>query len=73
MLGLELYYIAFLELSTCRAFGMSEGPIPWTAIQEYCLVNEIEGEQKEDLLVIIRDMDSCYIDWRNKELERKNG
>lgn len=33
--GLELFWFAFNELNTCRNYGMSQGPIPWTAIRQF--------------------------------------
>ena len=56
--GEELFFTGYLELNTCRPIGMSEGSIPWTAIMEYCIVHEIEGELRDDFFHIIRDMDN---------------
>lgn len=33
--GLEYYWEAWRELSTCRPVGMGLGPIPFTAMKEY--------------------------------------
>lgn len=70
--GHELYYVAFLELNSCRQIGFSIGPIPWTAIRDYCVEHEIEGEQKDDLFDCVQALDRAYMDWYQKELERKS-
>lgn len=51
---------------------MGEGPIPWTAIRDYTEYAQIDDfEQLEDFFYLIREMDSAYLDFRKKELERK--
>lgn len=69
-LGLEIYYVAFLDLSTCRPFGMGEGPIPWTAIDRYCVVNGIKGELREDLFFIVQELDGVYLKWKEKQYDK---
>jgi hypothetical protein len=66
-IGLELYYQAFWDLTTCRPSGYSVGPIPWSSIKEYSELCELDPEQVEDLFVFIRIMDNAYLDW----VERK--
>lgn len=53
------YYDAFTDLSTCRQFGFSAGPIPWTAIVKYIEWEEIEDDS---FIFIIRSMDSAYLE-----------
>lgn len=62
MVGLELFYNAFVELNSSRQFGFSEGPIPWKAIHDYCDANEIQGEQRSDLFYFVNEMDSEYLE-----------
>lgn len=69
--GLDLFYLAFLELSSCRSIGFGEGPIPWLAIQRYCEVHEIEGEQREDLFYHVQRLDQSFLDWRAKKMKAK--
>jgi hypothetical protein len=71
-IGLDLYYTAFLELMTCRSVGFSAGPIPWLAINEYCNAHEIYGEQKDDVIFHVHALDSVYLDWSSKQLEKKD-
>lgn len=70
--GLELYWEAFLELSTCR--GVVDGgvlPIPFTAIVEYAKIFDFDEEQTSDLLYLIRIMDGVYL--TESERRRKHG
>lgn len=67
-LGLELFYIAFMDLSTCRSVGsILPGPIPWSAIQSYCEAFDIAGEQREDLFYHVEHLDKSYLAWLEKK------
>lgn len=57
--GLELFYEAFHELSSCRQIGLGLGPIPYTAIVEYCDRNEMDVDHTVE---IIRRMDGALLD-----------
>lgn len=71
-LGLELYYAAFMDLTTCRGQGYgTEGPISWLVIAEYADRNEIEGEQREDLFYHIQHLDAAYLEFKGKKLKDK--
>jgi hypothetical protein len=63
--GLEFYWRAFWELSTCRAIGMSEGPVPWTAMDRYALRYELEEEDFDRFVLIMKGMDIVYIKIRD--------
>jgi len=65
--GLELFDISFMDLSCCRQIGMSLGPIPWTAITDYCKFNKIREEQTCDMHYLIRKMDEAYLDHCGKK------
>ena len=65
--GDEIYIKAFWELSTCRQIGMSEGPIPWIGIVEYCKHKGIY--EVDDFVEIIRALDSAYLEFRGKEID----
>lgn len=69
--GLEFYYSAFLELTSCRFLGFGEGPISYLAMQNYCEVNDVVGEQRDDLVYHIQQMDAAYLKWRGTQLEKK--
>ena len=67
---MEIYYIAFLDLSTCRALGHgSEGPIPWNAALQWAVEHELSKEQKEDLFYHIAVMDNVYLTHRAKKMK----
>lgn len=69
--GLALYMNGFYTLSSTRAAGTSEGPIPWLAMRDYCDEFEIEGIQKQDFYELIARMDQAYLDYRAKKAEKK--
>lgn len=62
--GLELYFEAFQELSTCRPYigleGMP-GPIPWTAIDRYGLAHGFEEEGLDYLVSMVRALDDEFL------------
>lgn len=69
LLGLELYYRAFLDLTSCRGNGYgTEGPIPWTATHEWANAHNLSGEQREDLFYFIPHMDEVYLKFKAKKL-----
>jgi hypothetical protein len=55
-MGLELYYVAYLDLSSCRSIGMAEGPIPWLAIYDYAQRLGMDEEQRDDLLFFVQSL-----------------
>lgn len=67
-LGLDLYYRAFLDLTSCRNVGSgSEGPIPWIAILQWAEAYQLSGEQREDLFYHIGVMDDVYLKFKAKK------
>ena len=74
-MGLGLFYIAFLDLTSERQVGEAIGAIPWTAIDRWCLANRISGEQREDVFYHVGRLDRAYIDWytekRRKEIAQE--
>lgn len=70
-LGLGLYYTGFQMLTTSRSSGMGIGPISWVSISEYCLVNEIDGEARDDFIYLINAMDSAYLTHVNDKSKTK--
>ena len=64
---LEMYWAAYVELSTCRPPGMSGVPsIPWTAIADYARTWGFDFEQFGDLVYYVRRMDGTMSDWSEK-------
>lgn len=70
LLGLELYYKAFLDLTTCRGQGYgTEGPIGWLSIKGYADAHELSMEQQEDLFHHIQHMDAAYLKFKADKLK----
>jgi hypothetical protein len=62
--GLDIYYIAFMDLTSCRDIGQNVmGPISWYMVQQYCNEYGIEGEQREDVFYHVLKMDEAYIEY----------
>lgn len=68
-LGLELFMQGFNDLDSSRTIGMVEGPISWNAVQEYCMLNELDEDQTADMHYYIREMDSEFLKERKKKSE----
>lgn len=60
--GLELFFNAFLDLENDRSIGFGIGPISWSVINEYCVVNDIVDDQRHAMFYHIRKMDAVYIE-----------
>lgn len=71
--GLELYYNAFVALTSCRSpGGMGIGPIMWTAKREYCIEYTITGMQREYLYEMVSRMDGAYLKYISAKNEEKS-
>lgn len=57
----DFYVEAFRTLSSCRAIGMSVGPIPWTAIDAYADRFGMCDEMANHLNIVITAMDAVYL------------
>lgn len=69
--GLDLFIEAFMALTTCRGFAFRIGPIPYTAILDYCREYGITGEQRGRVIRYLRSMDKFYLDELNKDVGNK--
>lgn len=69
--GLEMYYEAFSELSTCRSNGMAMGPIPWTAIDQYALRHGFEADGFEYLVRMVRALDDAFLAYSQKKAKEE--
>lgn len=69
--GLEPYYQAFLELSTCRSVGFGVGPIPWTAIDAYARRSQLFDEDFDYFHGLIKRLDSAYIKYSDEKADQK--
>lgn len=67
-LGLELYWVAFCELNTCRPPAMAgAAPIPWTAAVQWAEIHELNEVQTERLHLLLGRMDKAYSQWAEKD------
>lgn len=72
-IGLHFYFMAFLDLTTCRSIGMSmEGPIWWTAIDRYAERWKLKGERCEDLFYYIAEMDKVFLEYRAETIKKES-
>lgn len=71
-LGLEAYFEAYMDLCSCRG-GMGDGPIPWTAIHEYCQRLEFDEETCDDMLFYVRVMDDTWLAYQKEKRNSKTG
>ena len=57
-------YVAFWALSSCRALGMSIGPIPWSAIDAYARRHGFDEDPQsyDAFMFLIQDMDSVFME-----------
>lgn len=67
-IGLELYYIGFSELTTCRY--TPDSPISWVVIEQYCQAKGIEGRQKADFFALMYKLDKAYLEHRSSKIEK---
>ncbi len=68
--GLELYWEAFLDLSTCRG-GMGDGPIPWNRAADYADRLEMDDEDFDEFWFFLTRMDECWLEFQDRK--RKTG
>ena len=59
--GLELYYLAFMDLMASRTIGMAAGPIWWSTVQTYCDAKVLSESQTEAMHHHIKAMDTVYL------------
>jgi len=67
--GLDLYMTAFSDLSTCRAMGLSPGPIPYTSILEYCRFHGFDHETSLRMTIHLTAMDHSYLKHKSPKKE----
>jgi hypothetical protein len=53
---------AWEELSTCRPYTMAgAGPIPWSAVNDYCLRYGLTLDEQEEMGAYVRALDAEYL------------
>jgi len=71
LLGLNLFYSAFIDLDSCRHSGYEDGPIPWTAIADYCAHKGITGETADDMFFHVRSLDKAFLKHRSDKAKKE--
>lgn len=51
---------------------MGLGPIPWTAIDQYCNSTGIEGEQRDDFFYHVKKLDESYLKYEKKKQDKES-
>jgi len=59
-IGLQLFLQAFFDLDTERSHSMGVTAIPWSRIKDYAVAYELNNEDTEDLIYLIRQMDLSH-------------
>lgn len=65
--GDRFYISAFYELSTCRSFGMTVGPIPWRDIIYYAQFAQLDDDLLSVFVRALRAMDAVYLEYVKKK------
>lgn len=68
---MELYLRAYYELDSCRSIGMGEGPIPWTALDQWAARLGLDEEERGDLFYLVRRIDNAYLEHLAKKRKHK--
>lgn len=71
--GLELYWKAFVELSSDRSVSMAEGPIPWSSMNAWAIRHGIFGDDFDRLVLVIRGLDEAYLKKQHKTHKKTLG
>lgn len=67
--SLMFIWDSFWELNTTRH---EIGPIPWTAINEYCKRwGIIDTNEFDEFMFFIRGLDSAFLNYKTEEIKRK--
>lgn len=69
---LVIYYEAFWVLSSCRSIGFGVGPIPWTAVHEYCQYHGFDYDMEETMHHHVRAMDGEYMTYMSEKQDGKS-
>lgn len=71
--GLMFYWRAFWELSTDRDIGMGEGPIKWSTVNTYAIRHDVQGDEFDILVLIMKGMDTVYLEKRAAQNKKAMG
>lgn len=67
-------YRAFVELHSCRSFGMGLGPIPWTAVRAWASEHGVsDPDEFAELLFLVTACDTLFLEHESKSREPIKG
>lgn len=70
--GLQIYVDAFNTLTRSRSMSQgSIGSIPYSEISSYCRDHEITGDDREEAIYLIQQMDDTYCKWQADSFKKK--
>lgn len=49
---------------------MGVGPISWVVMSDYCIVNDITGEMREDFIYLVNALDATYLNYINDKSKK---
>jgi hypothetical protein len=58
-------------LSPSRNMGWGAGAIPLSEVKAYCEMFDIEGDEREELLLLLRALDDEYLKSTNEKSQSK--
>ena len=61
-----------MALSSCHPVGMSLAPIPWTAVEQYAIAEQLDSEERYMLHHVITEMDKVYMNHINSKERHAN-
>ena len=70
-IGLLFYWKAFQDLSSDRDVGMGIGPLPWSAMHSWATRNCVSGDDFERFVMILRGMDTVFVEHMGKKSKKK--
>lgn len=50
---------------------MGVGTIPWSAVERYAQVHELDRDETEDLHFLLQQMDAAYINFHDEQMKAK--
>lgn len=70
-MGLEFVLSAFFELTYDRQVGFGAGPIPWNSIYTYGVAHDMRGEDLEDFIFLIREIDHEFMAYHKEQSDKQ--
>lgn len=69
----KLFLLAFQDCCTCRQVGMGLGPIPWTAVKDWCHASGLTPIESEEVWFVVTKMDEAFLTHSVSQMKQANG